>query len=132
MPMASLPAGKVRVLIVDSDKETASALADNLRTNGDYDVQIVKSSFESGVVAHKFAPHALLISLMANGIDATEICKTIRSSEELQTIKIIALANRLNDSESAALLHKGFDGYVSNSDAGEVIKKIEEATAIVY
>jgi len=51
----------------------------------------------------------------------------------LQTIRIIALANQLSDSESAALLQKGFDGSISNSDdTDEIIKKIEEATAIIY
>ena len=48
-------------------------------------------------------------------------------------IKIIALANHLSDSESVALLQKGFDGYISYSaDATDVIKRIEGATAIIY
>ena len=51
----------------------------------------------------------------------------------LPTVKIIALANQLSSQESAALLQRGFDGYVSNpADPGEVIRKIEEATAIIY
>jgi len=62
-----------------------------------------------------------------------DISRNIRSSEDLQTIKIIALANKLSDSESAALMQKGFDGYVSNAaDINEIIRKIEEATAIIY
>jgi len=133
MPATAFPAGKIRVLVVDSNADAASGLADTLRTKADYEVQTVRSSFETGVVAQKFAPHVLLVSLLAEGIDATEICKSIRDNEDLQTIKIIALANQLSDSESAALLQKGFDGYISNAgDAGEVIKRIEEATAIIY
>ena len=133
MPATALPVGKIRVLVVDSDADAASALADTLRTNADYEVQTIRSNFETGVITQKFAPHVLLINLLAEGIDATDICKNIRANEDLQTIKIIALANRLSDSESAALLQKGFDGYVSDStDAIEVIKKIEETTAIIY
>jgi len=133
MPATALPVGKIRVLVVDSDADAASALADTLQTKADYEVQTVRSNFETGVIAQKFAPHVLLINLLAEGIDATDICKNIRANEDLQTIKIIALANRLSDSESAALLQKGFDGYVSDStDAIEVIKKIEETTAIIY
>jgi excisionase family DNA binding protein len=129
MPATAFPAGKIRVLVVDSNADAASGLADTLQTKADYEVQTVRSSFETGVVAQKFAPHVLLVSLLAEGIDATEICKSIRDNEDLQTIKIIALAN----SESAALLQKGFDGYISNAgDAAEVIKRIEEATAIIY
>jgi len=133
MPAPTLPVGKIRVLIVNGDDGAASALADTLRTQADYEVQTANSNFETGTIAQKFAPHVLLVSLLAEGIDATSICKSIRTNEDLQTIKIIALANQLSDSESAALLQKGFDGSISNSgDTGEIIKKIEEATAIIY
>ncbi len=133
MPATTLPAGKIRVLIVDSDGDAASALADTLRTRPDYEVQTVRNNFETGVIAHKFAPHVLLISLLAEGIDATDICKSIRSSEDLQTIKVIALAKQLSDSESAALLQKGFDGWISNpADVANVVEEIEETTAIIY
>lgn len=133
MPATMFPVGKIRVLVVDSNEDAASSLADTLRTRADYEVETVRSNFETGATAQKFAPHVLLVSLLAEGIDATGICKSIRANEDLQTIKIIALANQLSDSESTALLQKGFDGYISNAgDADEVIKKIEEATAIIY
>jgi len=133
IPAIGLPIGKIRVLIVDSNGEEASGLAETLRAKAGYEVRIVQSNFETGANTQKFAPHILLINLLAKDIDAAGICRSIRDNEDLQTIKIIALSNHLSDSESMALLRKGFDGYVSNSsDAAEVIKKIEEATAIIY
>jgi excisionase family DNA binding protein len=133
IPTAALPIGKIRVLMVDGYTNAVSALAEDLRNKADYDVQTVASSFETGVVAQKFAPHVMLINLLAEDIDAANICKSIRSDGDLQTIKIIAIANQLSDSESAALLQRGFDGYVSSpTDSTEVIKKIEETIAIIY
>ena len=133
MPTEALPVGKIRVLVVDGDSETACTLADTLRTKGDYEVQTARSNFETGAVAQKFAPHVVLINLLSERIDATSICRSIRADEDLQTIKIIAVANHLSDSESAALLQKGFDGYVSDSsDATEAIGRIEEAISIIY
>jgi len=133
IPAASPPVGKIRILVADSHEESASALANALRTKAGYEVQIVVSNFEAGVTIQKFAPHVLLINLLAKGIDAAGICRNIRTDEDLQTIKVIALANRLSGSESAALLQKGFDSAVSDSsDVTEVIKKIEEAIAIIY
>lgn len=133
MPAPTLPVGKIRVLIVDSNESAASALADTLQTKADYEVRTASSSFETGTIAQKFAPHVLLVSLLAEGIDAAGICKSIRTNEDLQIIKIIAIADRLSGSESAALLQKGFDGSISNSeDIDEIIKKVEEATAIIY
>jgi DNA-binding response OmpR family regulator len=133
MPATMLPAGKIRVLIADSDSDAASALADTLRTKADYEVQTALNNFQTGVIAQKFTPHVLLISLLAEGIDATDICKRIHDSEDLQTIKVIALAKQLSDSESKALLQKGFDACVSNpANIAKVIKEIEETTAIIY
>jgi len=133
MPAAALPVGKIRILIVDNHEELASILADTLTTRGGYEIQIVRSNFETGLTIHKFAPHVLLVNLLAKDIDATGICQSIRADEDLQTIKIIALANRLSGSESAALLQKGFDGLVSDpSDVHSLIRNIEQATAIIY
>jgi excisionase family DNA binding protein len=133
MPSTALPMGRIRVLIADSDDGAASALAEMLQSRSDYEIETVRSNFETGIIAQKFAPHVLLVSLLSEGIDAADICKNLRSDEDLQTVKIIAIANDLSDCESAALLKKGFDGYIRRgADAVEVIDKIEEATAIIY
>ena len=133
MPIDALHAGKIRVLIVDSSSSSASALADVLRNKADYEAQTVSSNFETGATVQRFSPHVILINLLAGGIDVADICRNIRDNEELQAIKIIALANHLSESETAALLRKGFDSCVTNpDDITEVIKKIEEATSIVY
>lgn len=133
MPTTALPTGKIRVLIVDSSGNATSALADTLQAQSDYEVQCVQGSFQTGVIIQKFSPHVLLINLLAEGIDAANICKSTRADKDLQTIKIIALSNQLSKSESAALLQKGFDGCISNpADISEVIREIEEATAIIY
>ena len=133
MPLSAMPVGKIRVLIVDSDGEGASALAEMLRSKADYEVQIVTTSFQTGILAQKFAPHVLLINLLCKDINAGEIAQTIRDNEELQTIRLIAIAHQLGKNEAAALQQKGFDGYVSSPrDAAEIIRKIEEATAIIY
>jgi excisionase family DNA binding protein len=133
MPTEALPVGRIRVLVVDSSERPAYDLLDALNARGGYEVQVARSSFEVGAAIQKLAPHVVLINLLTNGIDAHSICTSIRSNEEYAAIKIVALANQLSGQESAALLHRGFDGYVSNpADVGEVIRRIEEATAIIY
>jgi len=133
MPTAALPVGNIRVLVVDSNSDSASQLAHSLAEKTDYDIRTVASSFKTGAVVQKFTPHVLIINLLAEGIDAAGICRSIREDEELQTIKIIALAENLSQTESDALMQKGFDACVSDAnDVTEVIKKIEEAIAIIY
>ncbi|MEN6577989.1 MAG: helix-turn-helix domain-containing protein [Phycisphaerales bacterium] len=133
MPTDALGAGKIRVLVLDSDEQSGNGLLEALKGRGGYEVLVARNGFEAGAAAQKFSPHVVLINLLTNSIDAHAICTSIRSSEDLATIKILALANALGSQEAVALMHKGFDGYVSNpTDAGEIIKKIEEATAIIY
>ncbi len=133
MPTEALAAGKIRVLVLDSDERSGHGLQDALKTHGGYDVLVAHNGFEAGAAAQKFSPHVVLINLLTNGIDAHAVCTSMRSSEDFATIKIVALANQLGAQEAMALMQKGFDGYVSDpGDAGEIIRKIEEATAIIY
>ena len=132
MPTESIGAGKLRILIIDSSTP-AQALKNALLSAADYDIQTVSSNFQTGLTVQKFNPHVILINLMDPNINASEICKNIRQNEDLQTIKIIAVTNKLSAHESAALLTKGFDGCVTLPlNTAEVIKKIEEVTAIIY
>ena len=133
MPTEELAVGTIRILIADSNERTGSALADVLQDKAGYEVQTARSSFETGAALQKFTPHVLLISLLSEEIDADSVCQGIRANEDLRTIKIVAIANRLNDSESQALIQKGFDGYLPiSADAAEVVRKIEEVIAIIY
>lgn len=133
MPTAALSVGKLRVLIVDDRLEAKADLIDSLKSRGNYDVQSAATNFEAGAAIQGFTPHVVVINLLANGIDANGICRSIRGSEEFETIKVIALANHLNEQEAMALMQRGFDSHVCDpSDANEVIHKIEEATAIIY
>jgi excisionase family DNA binding protein len=131
MPVPSLPVGKTRVVIADGSGDIGVNLAEMLKAQADYEVKVAKNTFETGAVVQKFMPQILLVNLLSKSIDADEICRNIRADEDLQTIKIIALANHLTSGESSALLQKGFDGYMSKpNDVSEVIRKIEETAAI--
>ena len=78
-------------------------------------------------------PHVILINLMAQDIDANQVCQYIRSNSDLAGTKVIAIAEGMGQNETAALLQKGFDAVVTNpSNAEEVAAIIKEATAIRY
>lgn len=133
MPTEALPVGKIRVLLVSGDDHLDPKLPDVLAAQGGYEVHTAQGNFEAGCAVQRFTPHVVLINLLAPGIDARDICRSIRTNEELETIKVIALANQLGSQEALALMQKGFDSYVPNpSDPSEIIKKIEETTAIIY
>jgi excisionase family DNA binding protein len=133
MPTTALPVGNLRVLLVDNDAKHAESLAAMLQTKAEYEVRVVTTSFETGAIVHKFTPHVLIVNLLGDEIDAAGICRSIRNDEEMQTIKVIAMAQGLSESECNALLRKGFDACVADTkDVDGVIKTIEQTTAIIY
>lgn len=133
MPLTRLSTGKTRILVVDSDRDAARGLAERLMARGEYDVRVACGNVETGLVAQKFSPHVTIVNFLADGIDALGVCKAIRGDSDLQTMKVLALTGRLGPSECQALLHKGFDDCIDDaSDATEVVRRLEQAVAIVY
>lgn len=133
IPTDALEIGKMRVLIIDSQWQIAEEIASALGEKTNYEVQTAQNSFDAGLIAQKFAPHVIMINLMASDIDATQVCKYVRTNEDLNGTKIIAIANNLGENESSALLQKGFDGILSNtSDPKEALNLVQELTAIIY
>ena len=66
MPTDALEMGKMRVLIIDSDWETAQNLSEALQAKRNYEVQTAQNSFDAGIIAQKQVPHVILINLMAH------------------------------------------------------------------
>ena len=134
MPVTSvLEAGKLKVLIIDANKENAANLATALATRANYEVETAHNGFDAGVLAQRFTPHAVLINLLSSDIDAEQICKNIRANDDLAGTKVVAVAESLSELEVSALVRKGFDNVLSkNGDIGHIVKMIEETTAILY
>lgn len=133
IPTEELEMGMMRVLIIDSNFSVAEQLAESLRDNRNYQVDTASNSFDAGLFAQKMIPHVILINLMAQDIDASQVCQYIRSNQDLTGTKVIAIAQGLGETETAALQQKGFDAVVTNlSDSAEITRVIQEATAIIY
>lgn len=133
MPTDGLGVSNTRVLVVDKDRDKSSDFAELLQEKADYEVEVVYTTFETGLIAQKFAPHVMLLSLDNGDIEADEILKKIRLDENLQTIKIIAMERNLNEIEQKAILQKGYDGYADKDwPIEKIIQKIEQTIAIIY
>jgi len=133
IPTDAVEVGKMRILVIDSDWEGAENLAKALQARSNYEVQTAQNGFDAGLIAQKLVPHVIIINLMARDIDATQVCKYVRTNEDLSGTKVVAMANKLSETEIAALHQKGFDAVLTNSaDAPKIIGTIEEVTAIIY
>lgn len=133
IPTDELEVGKMRILIIDSDCQYADNLAGSLQEKRNYEVLTAANSFDAGLMAQKMIPHVIFLNLMAQDIDASQVCKYIRTNPELAGAKVIAIAENLSENETDALLQKGFDAVLANPDDFELAANIiQEATAIIY
>ena len=133
IPTDHFDIGRLRVLIIDSSWESGEQLAKGLNTKKNYEVHTAQNSFDAGLIAHKLVPHAVLINLSSKDIDAAQICKFIRSNEDLSGTKVIAVCDNSSDLECQHLIRQGFDSVLqSSSDFDQAVKVIEQITAIIY
>lgn len=132
MPTDILETGRIRILIIDSDYQSAEILADALRQKENCKIKSAHNGFDAGIIAQKLLPHIIMINLMACDIDAAQLCANARSYPDLKDTKIIAIANSLGEKEINALQRKGFDAVLSDpGDTRQAIRIIHELTSIL-
>ena len=133
IPMDGLQSGQMRVLIVDGESETIQVLEKVLSEQANYEVRIAHSGFACGVECEKFRPHVMLLDMHLGDVKGEDVLKLIRSNDDLQLTKVIAMSGKLTDGQAQHLTQNGFDGYLKKPfHVRQVVEVIEEVTAIVY
>jgi len=133
MPLNGLMTGSTRVLIVDDEQDIVEVLEKILEDEAKYEVEVCKGGFAAGVSAEKFRPHVILLDMHLATIDARDVCKQVKSSNDLQLTKVIAMSGKLGEEESKSLLTTGFDGFLKKPfHVRQVIEAVEDAMAVVY
>lgn len=133
IPTGELEKGRVRILLIDSRVECGRQFSQDLQSKGSFDVQVAHNSFDAGLMAQKNRPNIILIDMMSPDIDAQDLCNYVRDSEELKDCCVIALAGVLSETETAALLKKGFDGVINEpGNINNVLTCIQEKCSVLY
>lgn len=133
IPTDELEIGQMRILIIDTDWEYSKKMAATFQEKKNYQVHTASNSFDAGLMAQKIIPHIIMINLMAQDIDAAQVCKYIRSNPELAGGKVVAIAENLGENEASALLGKGFDAVLTHPDNfDEAAAIVEQLSAIIY
>lgn len=135
IPMDGLMSGNTRVLIVDQDEDVVNTLQSILSEQTSYDVRSANCAFAAGVECERYRPHVMLLDLHlcddAGGGKA--ISKFLRTHDDLQMLKVIAMSGKLTDGQVSHLTHQGFDAALRKPfSVRQVIDAIESAHAVVY
>jgi excisionase family DNA binding protein len=133
MPLNGLMTGSTRVLIVDDEQDIVEVLEKILEDEAKYEVEVCKGGFQAGVTADKLRPHVILLDMHLATVDARDVCRQVKNSNDLQLTKVIAMSSKLTDDEAKSLTAAGFDGFLRKPfHVRQVIEAIEDAMAVVY
>jgi len=132
IPLDGLSTGQIRVLVVDGDAEVVGTLSRLMGEQTEYEIKTATDAFEAGVMCGQFKPHVMLLDLHIGGGDARSVADLVRSNDDLQLTKIIAMSGKLTDGQASTLRRQGFDGFLKKPfQFRQVIDSIEQATNIV-
>lgn len=128
MPLNGLMPRRIRVLLVDGDRDVAEVIGKVLGEELKYEVQVAQTAFAAGMAAGKFRPHVVLLNGHIADFDSREVAKQIRSNPDLKMTKIISTGQ-----EGMDLSASGFDGFLRKPfKLRQVIQAVEDATAAIY
>jgi len=132
IPFDGMSGGKTRILIVDDEQEIVDTLSKVLGEQTNYEVRTAVNGFQAGMEAERFKPHVMLLDVHLSEGDIRQISNFVRSDDDLQLCKIVAMSGKLTDGQLAALKGQGFDAFLKKPFAvRQVIEVIEQATALV-
>ena len=101
------------ILVIEDDPDIAYSVKYSLERTGEYTV-ITAADGEDGLVkAREVGPALIVLDLNLPGIDGLEVCRQLRKSESSQSLPIIMLTARSEESQRVEGLDLGADDYVA-------------------
>lgn len=132
IPFDGVASGKTRILIVDDEQEIVDVLHKALSEQANYEVRTATNGFQAGLECDRFKPHVMLLDVHLGEADVRNIANMVRTDDDLQMTKIIAMSGKMTDGQLQSLRTTGFDNYLKKPfQVRQVIESIEAATALV-
>jgi len=116
---------QTKVLLVDDEKEFASALAERLQLRN-YEVKTASNALEALGIVNSFLPDVVLLDLKIPGMDGIETLKAIKKFDS--SIEVIMLTGH-GDTRSVeeGMKSGAFEYIMKPVDIGELTIKINKA-----
>lgn len=113
---------KQKILIVDDDNNIAELISLYL-TKECYDTMIVNDGEAALDAFHSYSPNLILLDLMLPGIDGYQVCREIRSKEN---VPIIMLSAKGEVFDKVLGLELGADDYIMKPfDSKELVARVK-------
>lgn len=111
---------KTKILIVDDEPDFRLILSDILNRAG-YETSQAQDGLEAVEILKKESPHLLLVDWNMPNMTGPELCRHIRQTPPIQTLPIIMLTVRHQNSDHAEGIHQGADLYLTKPIDAETL-----------
>ena len=102
---------KPKIMVVEDEEALSELLRYNLESEG-YEVEIVDRGDDAALRLRETVPDLLLLDWMLPGLSGIELCRRVRMRKETETLPIIMLTARSEESERVRGLSTGADDFV--------------------
>jgi len=127
IPLSNLDSNKKKVLVVDDEAEIVDLLVDVLERDGRFEVKTASCGYDAGLLTQQFRPDAIVLDYILPDIDASVVCKTIRSNPSLADMRIIIISAIVDEAKVRALSNLGVDAFLRKPfQIDELVLKISE------
>ncbi|PYR24838.1 MAG: DNA-binding response regulator [Acidobacteria bacterium] len=102
-----------RVLIVEDEQDIAGLIKHALERGGDAEAEIVGSGDAALRVATERTPDLIILDLNLPVLGGIDVCRILRSRDEVRRVPIIMLTARTSEDDRVAGFEHGADDYVT-------------------
>src|SRR5262245_19253208 len=112
--------GRLRVLVIEDERDLVDALVYNLRREG-YDTTVAHEGQEGLRRAQTLLPDLILLDIMLPGLSGTEIIRELRAGERTRHVPIIVLSAKSEETDQVVGFSLGADDYVTKPFSPRVL-----------
>jgi len=109
-----------RILLIEDEKDIAELVRYNLVKEG-YAVTHATTGEEGLRLARAEPPGLILLDLMRPGVDGLEVCRALKRDRASETIPIVMLTAKSEESDIVAGLELGADDYITKPFSPKVL-----------
>ncbi len=108
------------VVVVEDEEDILELISYNLRREG-YDVEGAASGEEGLALVERERPNIVLLDLMLPGVSGLDVCKRLKADPNLQSIPVLMVSAKGDESDIIAGLEMGADDYVTKPFSPKIL-----------
>jgi len=110
----------VSVVVIEDEEDILELISYNLRREG-FDVKGATSGEDGLALVESSHPNIVLLDLMLPGVSGLDVCKRLKANRELQSIPVLMVSAKGDESDIIAGLEMGADDYVTKPFSPKIL-----------